>query len=170
MMTLEEIHVSKINPIIAKEAYDQASKRLADVLDTKKMFEQKAFILFNAYTALALALMSAAGVILKTEALRIPFWPFLLSGLIFVAGASLFAMALLDRKYGALASDPDMWLNKGTIDGDDSVLPLMLAYLTFYHKERIKQGIESNTHKAELIRYGIFVGLAAPLALAAGFV
>jgi hypothetical protein len=42
-MTLEEIERSQVNLDIAREAFDQASKRLADMLDTKKAFEQKAF-------------------------------------------------------------------------------------------------------------------------------
>ena len=40
-MTLEEIERSQVNLDIAREAFDQASKRLADMLDTKKAFEQK---------------------------------------------------------------------------------------------------------------------------------
>jgi len=46
-MTLEEIERSQVNLDIAREAFDQASKRLADMLDTKKAFEQKAFTLFS---------------------------------------------------------------------------------------------------------------------------
>ena len=53
-MTLEEIERSQVNLDIAREAFDQASKRLADMLDTKKAFEQKAFTLFNGYLTLSL--------------------------------------------------------------------------------------------------------------------
>jgi len=72
MMTLEEIRASRINPLVVKEAHDQASKRLADVLDTKKTFEQKAFILFNAYIALALALFGVGGMLLRGNETTIP--------------------------------------------------------------------------------------------------
>jgi len=167
-MTLEEIRAGKINPLVAKEAYDQASKRLEDVLDTKKAFEQKAFILFNAYVTFALAVFGAGGMLLRAIDATLPAWPFLLSGLAFVVGATLFVLALLDQGYGSLASDPEMWLNKGTIDGEDSVLPLMLAYITYYHTDRIRKSIEANNRKARLIRYGIYAGVAAPVVLAFG--
>lgn len=167
MLTLEEIRYSKINPTVAREAYVQADRRLADVLDTKKAFEQKAFTLFNAYIAISLALLGVAGTIYKSGAVPGQAWPLVVVGLIFVVGASLFVVALLDQGYGALASDPDMWLNKGTIDGEDSVLPLMLAYITFYHKDRISKSVEANNAKARLIRCGIFVGAIAPVILIA---
>ena len=166
-MTLEEIRYSKINPLVSREAYDQASKRLADALDTKKAFEQKAFILFNAYIALSLALFGVGGTIYRGAMETMPAWPFLVAGSMLLFGAALFVWALLDKGYGSLASDPDMWLNKGTIDGDDGVVPLMLAYITFYHKDRITRSMDANDLKARLIRFGIFFGLAAPIPLLA---
>ena len=42
MMTLDEIRTTKINGVIAREAHDQASRRLDDVLQANKNFEQKA--------------------------------------------------------------------------------------------------------------------------------
>lgn len=166
-MTLEEIQYSKINPLVSREAYDQASKRLADALDTKKAFEQKAFILFNAYIALSLALFGVGGTIYRGAMETMPAWPFLVAGSMLLFGSALFVWALLDKGYGSLASDPDMWLNKGTIDGEDGVVPLMLAYITFYHKDRITKSMEANDLKARLIRFGIFFGLAAPIPLLA---
>jgi hypothetical protein len=74
-------------------------------------------------------------------------------------------LALMDDRYGALASNPDMWLNRGTIDGDDTALPRMLAYVAFYHQERIDQSNSANNKKATHIRYGILLGLAAPIVL-----
>ncbi len=167
MMTLEEIRNSKINPLVSREAYEQASKRLEDALDTKKAFEQKAFILFNAYIALSLALFGFGGAIFRSDTATLHAWPFLVAGSMLLVGAALFVWALLDKGYGSLASDPDMWLNKDTIDGDDSVVPLMLAYITFYHKSRIAQSMKANNRKALFIRCGIFLGLAAPVPLLA---
>jgi len=155
----------KINPSIAREAYAQAEKRLSDTLETKKGFEQKAFVLFNAFIALALALCGVAATLYKTGGWANNVTPFLFSGLLMVAGAVCFALALLDKEYGALGSDPDMWLNSETIDGEDSTLPLMLAYITHHHKNRIKKSIEANNRKRERIRLGIFVGLAAPVVI-----
>jgi hypothetical protein len=54
-----------------------------------------------------------------------------------------------------------MWLNHGTIDGDDSVLPFMLSYITFYHKERISKSTKENKRKAFKIRVGIELGTSA---------
>jgi hypothetical protein len=34
-----------------------------------------------------------------------------------------FVLALMDEQYGAVASHPDMWQNKGTIDGDHPSCP-----------------------------------------------
>jgi hypothetical protein len=41
----------------------------------------------------------------------------------------------------------------------------MLAYVTFYHQERIDQSTQANNKKAVNIRYGILFGLAAPIIL-----
>lgn len=80
-----------------------------------------------------------------------------------IAGAVCFVFALMDERYGAIASDPSMWLNKGIIDGDGSALPRMLAYITYYHQERIDISVESNNAKATHIRRGILLGVATPI-------
>jgi len=165
MMTLEEIRLSKVNLVVVREAYDHASKRLSDILDTKKSFEQKAFTLFNGYITVSLALFGVGGALFKQEGLSHLTAPFLGTGLFLIAGAICFVLALMDNKYGALASSPDMWLNQGTIDGDDSVLPLMLAYITFYHQERIDKSTEGNERKAIRIRIGIILGVVSPFVL-----
>lgn len=169
MMTLEDIRAAPINPAIAREAYDQACKRLADVLDTKKAFEQKAFTLFTGYVTVSLALIGVGGALLAHDGIShfvIPFW---MSGALFVLGAICFVLALMDSEYGSLASSPDMWLNKGTIDGDDTVLATMLAYITFYHFDRIAKSVSGNNRKARLIRIGILLGTAAPFVLMLAF-
>ena len=71
MLSLEQLKQSKINPLVAREAYLQAEKRLSDVLDTKKSVEQKASNLFSAYVTVALALFGIGGAIFKDHAL----WP-----------------------------------------------------------------------------------------------
>ena len=63
MLSLEQLKQSKINPLVAREAYLQAEKRLSDVLDTKKSVEQKASNLFSAYVTVALALFGIGGAI-----------------------------------------------------------------------------------------------------------
>ena len=170
MMTLAEIESARVNPDVAREAYDQAAKRLADTLDTKKAYEQKAFTLFNAFLTLSLALFGTGGALYKDWGLDYTILSIWITAGLLVAGASCFVMALMDEMYGAIASSPDMWLNPGTIDGDDTVLPRMLAYVTYYHQERIDTSTKANNRKADLIRSGIFIGLAAPLLIATLFV
>lgn len=165
MMTLEEIERSNVNKDVAREAYEQATKRLMDALETKKSYEQKAFTLFNAYLTISLALFGVGGALYKDDGLAFPVIAFWICGGIFVAGAVFFVLALMDDRYGAIASNPDMWLNRGTIDGDETVLPRMLAYVTYYHQERIDQSTGANNKKAVHIRHGIMFGLAAPIVL-----
>ena len=60
-----------------------------------------------------------------------------------------------------------MWLNKGVIDGEDTALDAMYAYLAFYHADRISVSIASNRRKMALIRQGMWVGLTAASLFAA---
>jgi hypothetical protein len=137
------------------------------MISIKNGFEQKAFVLFNAYIAISLTLFGVAGAAYKSGAIPGLVWPFAMAGLMFVFGAALLANALMDDKYGALGSGPAMWLKKGTIDGEDSSLYVMLAYLTFHHNERIDISVTGNDRKAKVIRCGIFIGVFAPVALVA---
>lgn len=162
MLSLAELQASDINPEIAREAYLQAEKRLADMLETKRSFEQKAFTLFGAYTTISFALMAAAGSMFKDGGLSRMVLALGASGLVLLAGAVLFVLALHDRGHGALGSNPEMWLCRDTIDGRAAALPLMLAYLTFHHQDRIKASINSNAAMAALIRWGIYTGVSAP--------
>jgi hypothetical protein len=65
MLTLEELGQASISAEIAREAYNHASERLADVLDTKKVFEQKAQAFFAGYITLALALFGYAAALMS---------------------------------------------------------------------------------------------------------
>ncbi len=165
MLSLLEIEKLHVNPAVAREAFEQASARLADILDTKKAFEQKAFTLFSGYLTVAIAVFGVGGAIYKGDQAWSPLAvAFLVAGALFVLGSILFMLALHDSTYGALASSPDMWLNAGTIDGDATVLPRMLAYITFYHQDRIDTSTRANNRKAACIRWGIYAGVAAPFA------
>jgi hypothetical protein len=157
MMTLEQLHESSINPDVAKEAYVEAGRRLADVLSIKAAYEQKALALFGGYLTLSLGLFGAGKALNHAG-----FW---FAGVFFVAGAILFVLAQLDGVYGVVGSSPDMWLRKGVIDGNDQALPAMYAYLTYYHLERITKSQQRNGRKATLIRWGIFAGIGGPAIL-----
>jgi hypothetical protein len=170
MMSLTEIEKANVNLDIAREALNQASARLGDILDTKKAFEQKAFTLFSGYLTAALALFGVGGAIYKDHGVTNLVLMFWLTGLLLVAGAVCFVWALKDDGYGALASDPSMWLRPGTIDGGATVLPRMLAYVTWHHQDRITASLQANKRKATLIARGIYFGIAAPVVLLGLFV
>ena len=163
MLTLSELQASRINSAVAREAYTQVDRHLADVLDVRKSFEQKAATLMGAYITLSVALFGIGGALFKDAGTWVKVLPFFAAGLIFVAGAWSFIVALKSGEYAALGSTPEMWLNRGTIDGDDNALPAMLAYLTFHHSERITLCIRGNRRKARWIDAGIVLGPLAPI-------
>ena len=99
-MTLDEIRAATISPLVARKAYDHASKRLADILEIKKAYEQKAFTLFNGYVTISLALIGVAGALLAHHGLAHLALPFLGAGALFVIGAIYFVLALMDTTYG----------------------------------------------------------------------
>lgn len=71
-------------------------------------------------------------------------------------------VALKVGVYGAIGSTPDVWLVKGVIDGGKNTVPQMLAYLSYYHRERIKISVRGNILKARWIDAGLYLGLAGP--------
>src|SRR5687768_13874948 len=137
MLTLSELQGSRINPSVAREAYTQVDRHLLDILDVRKSFEQKAATLMGAYITLSVALFGIGGALFKDAAAWTKVLPFFGAGLVFVAGAWCFIVALKSGQYAAVGSTPEMWLNRGTIDGDDNAMAAMLAYITFHHSERI---------------------------------
>lgn len=158
MMTLKEIHASKINLDIAKEAYTQAEKKLNDILDTKKQFEQKAFILFSGYLTSAIGLFVLRLTLFNNKKL---FSVFIVSSIILLLGVVSFCIALRTAQYGSLGSSPKMWLEKYILEGDNNMLSKMFAYLTFYCHEKIDISLKSNNLKAFFIDLGIYFGIIA---------
>ena len=169
MLSLEDLKQSKINPLVARESYLQAEKRLSDVLDTKKSVEQKASNLFGAYVTVALTLFGIGGTIFKNQELNQKTWPFFIAGGLFVLGAIIFMAAIKDEEYGFLGSPPDMWLNKGTIDGGNNALDAMFVYLAFHHARRIEISAKSNDRKICAVRAGMAIGVAATIIFAVCF-
>ena len=166
-MTLEELRSANINPLVAREAHEQATKRLADVLETKKAYEQKAFALFSGFLTVTLGFIAGGVALTKDGAIggmALALW---VAGVVSGVGALFLMLALLDKAYGAVASDPKMWLLRDIIDGPDERLALMLAYVTYYHQERIDKSVEANAGKAIWIRRAIVAGFLTPIALIA---
>jgi hypothetical protein len=167
MQSIDELRQLNINLEVARTALEQAHRRLSDANETKKAFEQKASTFFSAYVMLSVALFGVGGTVYKDDGFTQLVLAFLVAGIMFVIGALLFADALWDRAYGALGSDPEMWLRPGTIDGDERALALMHLYVTYYHRDRIAQSVQNNNVKATRIRQGIIIGALAPLLLGA---
>lgn len=163
MLTLAELQALEINSEVAREAYTQVDRHLVDILDVRKSFEQKAATLMGGYITISVALFGIGGAIFKDEGALTKVLPFFGAGLVFIMGAWCFIAALKSGKYAAVGSTPEMWLNRGTIDGADSAVAAMLAYITFHHSERIETCVEGNKRKARWIDAGIYLGPVAPV-------
>ncbi len=158
MLSQEEIKkLKKINFQIVKEAFDQAEKRLKDVLDTKQQIEQKAFILFNGYLTSLIGEISAAFVVKESHPNLFTFLAILIP--FFVVSLSLIALSFNSKAYGTLGSNPSMWLEKDILEGNKNSLKIMLGYVTFHHQNRIKVSIKSNNRKLNLINYSSYISL-----------
>jgi len=175
MMTLTDIQNANINKDVAREAYEQSTKRLDDLLDTKASHEQKAFALLAGSLTLGIALFGLVGFAISVTTPSggvIPAFlvtPFMVAGTMLIVAAVFYVVALWDRDYGARGSDPAMWLCSGTIDGGDSAMAAMLAYVAFHNQQRIDVSRGSNKEKRDWIRAGIVVDLLAPAFLAIWF-
>jgi hypothetical protein len=164
MLTLEELQASTINPAVAREAYTQVDRHLLDILEVRKTFEQTAATLMGAYITISVALFGIGGAIFKESGAAAKMWPFFGAGLVLIIGAWCFIAALKSGRYVAVVgSTPEMWLNRGTIDGGDNAVAAMLAYITFHHRDRIAISVEGNREKARWIDVGIFLGPVAPI-------
>ena len=163
MLTLQDLQSSTINPAVAREAFVQTDRYLVDTLAVRNSYEQKAAPMMGAYITISVALFGVGGAIFKDAAAPDRIWPFFATGLVFLLGAGCFIAAIKAGKYAAVGSTPEMWLAPGVIDGDENAVPAMLAYLTYYHQERIEISIRSNRQKASWIDAGIILGALAPL-------
>src|SRR5260370_7800810 len=106
MLDLDELKATTLNPIVTKEIYLQAEKRLIDVLDTKKSIEQKASTFFSAYLTVSLALFGIGVAIFKEHVSNAKALPFFLAGAAFVDGALIFILALKDQKFVFFITPP----------------------------------------------------------------
>jgi hypothetical protein len=163
MMTLKELQSSTINGVVSREAYTQVDRHLQDILDVRKSFEQKATNLMGAYNTISLALFGIGVTIFKDSATVTNMWPTLGAGFVFFVGALCFIAAIKSGDYAAVGSTPEMWLNRGTIDGNDNAVAAMLTYITFHHSKRIEICNKGNRRKANWIDVGIYLGPIAPV-------
>jgi hypothetical protein len=170
MLSPDELRGLKINETIAKEAFTQVERRLADILDTKKVIEQKASTLFSVFVTISLAAFSVGGTaIVNNVALAHKAWPLFLAGSFFVVGAGVFVSVLQDEDYGTLGSGSSVWLAPGVIDSEtdeNCQLGFVLAVLVAHLHERISVSVDSNKKKYSAIRCGMWLGLAGAVVFA----
>jgi hypothetical protein len=127
MLSHDELSKLKINEIMAREAFIQVERHLGDILDTKKVVEQKATTLFSVFVTISLAAFGAGAAMLNNPALACKAWPLFVGGLFFVAGAGAFLSALFGSKYGTMGSKPSDWLKRGVIDREGPEIGLERA-------------------------------------------
>jgi hypothetical protein len=163
MLTPSELQTVKINPLVAKEAFEQTEKRLEDIAEARRITA-----LFSAYVTITLALVGVGGALLKNPSV-LHLLPFFGAGFVFVIGACFFMFALKSKIYGAVGSVPGMWLERGIIDGGENALPAMHAYLTYYCDKRIEDGMKSNGSKVKWLNRGMWTGIAGAAAFFAIF-
>ena len=163
MLSLEKLKAAKVNEAVAREAYNQVDRYLTDILATRNLYDQKATALMSAFITISLALFGIGGAIFQKNASDATDIPFFAAGFIFLMGAGCFIAALKSGTYAAVGSTPEMWLNSGVIDGPKNAVAQMLAYLTYYHAERIEMSVSGNKLKSRLIGAGIVVGAVGPL-------
>jgi hypothetical protein len=174
-MTPAQIQSCTVQPDVAKEAYDQVEKRLTDLLETKKSFEQRSSTLLTGFSALALALIGAGGTFFTSQPLvghapkYLPY-AFFAAGIPMVLAMWYMVRALQPVRAGALGSTPDLWLRPGTIDATGNVVPAMQAYVVYYMAERINASEEANSQREKMILDGCRFAVWAPVVLAIGAV
>jgi hypothetical protein len=168
LMSLEEVWaLEHINANVAREAYSQVTQRLADVLEAKKSFEQKALSLFAGYVTLTLASFGlAVGAAGATSPLHGILVPLCGVGILTTAGAFMFVLALWDADYGSLGSAPESWLRRDVLTSlDDQIVAKVTASVVRRCHERIAVSVTSNARKARFIRAGMLLGVIAPISL-----
>lgn len=171
MMTLEEIqNAEAVNLDVAREAYAQVSARLADQLDTRKTFDQRAGVMFAGYVAMAIALLVGAGQLHLESG-----WPpviaaMISAGALLLVGAGLFALSMNRAEYGNLGSLPGAWLEPQYLVVGDLGLAKLLCYQVAYMDDAIANGSASNRRKGALLSAGIGIGFAAPFIAFAAFI
>ena len=163
MMTLDELYAVEINSKAAELAFNQSEKRIEDLLSAKSAFETKATALLGVYTTIAVALFTAAWTVSFMEGfaqLAVAVW---LSGLFFLVGSIFYVLSFRSQAYALMGVDPEMWLRKTVIDGDDSAVARNLTYIAHFHAQRIATSLASNRRKSLFIELGIWTGALAPL-------
>jgi len=153
---LAEEHIESKNVLYG---LDCAKERLADLLDTKKAFEEKAINLFKSQIGIASIMLALTKTgILQISEPNINFVIF--SFIVFIIGAVLSLLSLQVNAYGAFGEHPIDFLQKEVMT-DKKALNELLLFMLHSHIERINISEESNKIKVSYIKASIWLILIA---------
>jgi hypothetical protein len=164
-ITPDELLSSELNLATVREAALQVDKRLADLLDTKKTFDQRAMSLLGPSVSLALALAGASGLAARDTHPEIVA-ALVASSICMTLAAVACVLSLQVRNYGAQGTDPAHWLRLGTLTGGDVDLARTLAEVIWHHRKRISDSGDSNDSKRRWLTCAMCLAIAAPVVLA----
>jgi hypothetical protein len=164
-ITSDELLTGDLYLPTVREAASQVDKRLADLLDTKKTFDQRAIALLGPSVSLAVALAGASGLAVLSSNPEIVA-ALAASSICMTLAAVACVLSLQVRNYGAQGADPAHWLKPGTLTGSDVELAQALAELIWHHRERINDSTTSNDSKRLWFTCATCLAIAAPVVLA----
>ena len=135
MMTLDELKNCKnLNGVIVREALSQVKELLEELRNSKNHVTQRSYILLNGFLlAITAATTVAYNVKDKPEAFQ-ALGIFIIFSII---GLGFVVCSLWGFSYGMPGSDPECWLQEGTINAKTKTLDKILAYRVFYHQKKI---------------------------------
>lgn len=157
MLTESELMARKINPEVAREAFQQADIMLADVLENRVAIERRAYMLLIGFLPATGAIWAGA-----------PGSSAGMAALILIALGVLLLLAVFrGTSYPARGTSPRAWINAGIIDGSQSALAHTLAHLARHTADRIDLGVHANAKKLRLIDAALLCGAASLMVLVA---
>lgn len=155
-----------INEEAVKLYIDLAADRLADLLETRKHLDQKAFVLFAGYIAAAFALFGLA-----ERFLDLTYW-LVASALILCLGVVLLMIVIRTSAYGTAGRHPEDWLHGNSlVTVDKKFIGNVYAYVLHGYIDRIDISKRSNDSKVFYLNISIVLGFLSlsPLVIRAIF-
>jgi hypothetical protein len=160
MLSPEEMRNYEINSNIIHEALAQSEKRMEDLLKTKDGINQKLLILFNGYMPIIIGLLIACFIVAQNNPKALLLFFLAPLACFFIVSIIFFVLAFRGAQHGSIGSNPDFWLRKDTIAGDEKTLITVLSYLVHSYQEGIEQSYASNLKKITLLHAGVYCSVA----------
>jgi len=170
LLSLDEIRSfhTKINLSIVNNGILEAKSRLKDALETKRLLDQKTFVLLKGYMLTSIALILALVFFISSKPITLIFISFIISAFFFCFGIVFLLISLKSANYGTLGNYPDCWLQEGIIDGDQDTHSTMLTYILHAYHDKIWQSDDSNIRKSGFLNLGILSGIIAIIPIMVG--